>query len=95
MGGMNGKGWGWMEAGNLVQNSRCQRLHFEVKMHQKSLAAELRTDPLEEHSASPELLTAIGVQRMEHSLAEIRCAVWLGLVGKSRVRWLGRNGKEE
>ena len=30
---------------------------------------------------------------MEHSLAGIRGAVWLGLVGKSRVRWLGRNGK--
>ena len=33
--GMNGKGEGWMGAGNLVENIRCHRLHFEVKMHQK------------------------------------------------------------
>ena len=32
---------------------------------------------------------------MEHSLARIRGAVWLGLVGKGRVRSLGMNGKGE
>ena len=32
---------------------------------------------------------------MEHSLARIRGAVWLGLVGKGRVRSLGRNEKGE
>ena len=40
-------------AGNLIENPRCQRLHLEVKMHQKRLAAGLRPEPLEEHSASP------------------------------------------
>ena len=51
--GMNGKGQGWMGAGNLVENPRCQKLHFKVKMYQKRLAAGLRPDPLGEHSASP------------------------------------------
>ena len=45
--GMNGEGQGWMVAGNLVENFRCQRLHFEVKMQQKRLAPGLRPDPLE------------------------------------------------
>jgi len=90
---MNGKGKGWMGAGNFVENPRCQRLHFEVKMHQKRLAVGLRPDSLEVHSASLESLTAIGGHGMEHSLAGIRGAVWLRLIGKSRVRWLplGRN----
>ena len=35
--GMYGKGKGWMRARNLVENPRCQRLQFEVKMHQKTL----------------------------------------------------------
>ena len=59
------------------------------------MAIGLRPDPLEEHSASPETLTAIGGQGIEHALAGIRGAVWLGLVRKSRVGWFGRNGKEE
>ena len=45
-------------------------------MHQKRLAAGLRPDPLEEHSDSPEPLTAIGGQGMEYYLAGIRGAVW-------------------
>jgi hypothetical protein len=93
--GMNGKGKGWMGAGNLVENPRCQRPHFEVKIAPKRLAAGLRPEPLEEHNASPESLTAIDGHGMEHSLAGIRSAVWLGLVGQSRVRCLGRNGKGE
>jgi len=79
--GMNGKRQGWMGAGNLVENLRCQRLHFEVKMRQKTLGGRAPPDPLEEHSASPEPLTAIGGQGMEHSLAGVKGAVWLGLVG--------------
>ena len=93
--GMNGKEQGWMGSGNLVENPRCQRLYFEVKMHKKRFAAGFRPDPLKEHSASPESLTAIGDHGMEHTLAGIRGPMWLGLVGKSRVRWLGRNGKGE
>jgi hypothetical protein len=36
--GMNGNGQGWMEAGNLVENPHCQKLHYEMemKMHQKT-----------------------------------------------------------
>ena len=85
---------GWMGAGNLVENPCCQILHFDVKRHKKRLASGLHLHPLEEH-ASPEPLTAIGGQGMEHSLAGIKGAVWLGLVGKSKIRWLGRNGKGE
>ena len=64
----------------------------------KRLAIGLRPNPLEEHSASPEPLAAIGGQGIEHSQAgipELGGAVWLGLVGKSRVGWFGRNGKGE
>jgi len=100
--GMNGKGKGWMGTGNLVENPRCQRLHFEVKMHQKTLlAAGLRPEPPEEHSASPESLTAIDCHGMEHTLAGIRGAVWLGLIGKSSVggwggmRWENRGAGEK
>ena len=97
---MNGKGKGWMGAGNLVENPRCQRLHFEVKMHQKRLgpgSARLRPDPLEEHSASPESLTAIGGHGMEHSLAGIRgrSVAWTGMEEQVKVigeEWERRTG---
>ena len=64
-------------------------------MYKKRLAAGLRPVSLEEHSASLETLTTISGQGMEHSLAGIRGAVWLGLAGKGRVRSLGKNGKGE
>ena len=62
-------------------------------MYQQYLAAGLRPEPQEEHSAFPESLTAIDGHGMENFLAGIRSALWLGLVKKSRVRCLGRNGK--
>ena len=68
---------------------------FRSIMHQKRLVVGLRPVPLEKHSASSETLTAISSQGFEHSLAGIRGAVWLRLVGKDRVRSLGRNGKGE
>jgi hypothetical protein len=75
---MNRKEQGWMGPLNLVENHRCRRLPFHVKMHQKRLAIGLRPDPLEEHSASPEPLCAIGGHGIEHSLAGIRgrCVAW-------------------
>ena len=69
------EGEGMDGSGKFSRKSSFQRLHFEVKIHQKLLAAVLRPDPLEEHSASPESLTAIGGHGMEHSLAGIRGAV--------------------
>ena len=82
-------------SGKFSENPRCQILYFEVKMYPKHLAAGLRPDPLDEQSASSKPLTAISGQGIEHSLAEIRGAVWLGLVGKGRLRSLGRYGKGE
>ena len=64
-------------SGKFSENPRCQILYFEVKMYQKRLAAWLRPDSHEEHSASSETLTAISGQGMEHSLVGIRGAVWL------------------
>jgi len=69
--------------------------YFEVKMYQKRLAAGLaRIRWRSIDSASSEPLTAISGQGMEQSLAEIRGDVWLGLVGKCRVRSLGGMGRE-
>ena len=64
------------------------------------MAIELRPDPLEEHSASPEALTAIGGQGIEHSLAGImgRCVAWTGREEQSRVvweEWEGRTGRAD
>ena len=42
---INGKWQRWMGAGNLVENRRCQRLHFEVKMHQKTLGDRVLPGP--------------------------------------------------
>ena len=48
--GMNGKGQGWMGAGNLAKILvAMQILYFEVKMYQKRLAAGFCPDPLDEH----------------------------------------------
>src|SRR5208282_4041103 len=98
--GMNRKEQGWMGPGNLVENPRCQRLPFHVKQHQKRLAIGLRPDPLEVHSASPEPLTAIGGQGIEHSLAGFRgrCVAWTGTEEQSRVvweEWEGRTGRAD
>ena len=74
------EGTGVDGSGKCSENTRCQILYLEVKMYPYHLAAGVRPDPLEEHSASSEPLTAISGQGMEHSLAGIRGALWLGLV---------------
>jgi len=70
-----GRGKGWMEAGNVVENPRCQRLHFDMRMHQKTLGGRVPPGTAREHNASPESLTAIDGHELEHSLAGIRGAV--------------------
>ena len=86
--------------GKFSRKSSLPETSFEVKMHQKWLAIGLRPDPLEEHSASPEPLTAIGGQGIEHSLAGIRgrCVDWTGREEQSRVvweEWGGRIGRAD
>jgi hypothetical protein len=39
------EGQEWMGAGNFVDNPRCQRLHFEVKMHQKTIGGRAMHGP--------------------------------------------------
>ena len=88
------EGAGMDGRGTLVENSRCKRLPFEVKMHQKTFGAY----SLEEHSASAVPLTAIGGQGMEHSLSGIRgrCVARTGREEQSKVVGvLGRNGEGE
>ena len=53
----------------------------------------LRLHPLDEYSASPEPLTAIGGQGMEHSLAGIKGTLWLGLGGKEQSKVVGDEWK--
>ena len=56
-----------MGAGNLAKILVAMLiLYFDVKMYQTRLAAGLRPDSLEEHSALSETLTAICGQGMEH-----------------------------
>jgi len=43
--GMNGKRKGWMGAGHFVENPHCQRLYFEVKMHQITLGGRASPGP--------------------------------------------------
>ena len=40
--------------GKVYSNHHCQRLHFQFKMHQKTLAAEFRPDPMRELMRSPD-----------------------------------------
>ena len=65
---MNGKGQGWIAAGNLVKNLRYQRLHFEVKCSKKTLAGRARWVSL---SVPPETPSRSGCHGMVHSLSQL------------------------
>ena len=81
-----------MGAGNVVKTLIAKDFILRLKCTRKRLVARLRLDPLGEHGRFFRVPNHnIGGQGMEYSLAAVRGAVWV--TGKSKVRWLGRNGK--